>query len=128
MLIVKRKSEFHRKLAFVAILVALSSLIASCGSDLTAETSGRVTGSVLDRERKTTKRKTSSGKTKKTTKIDTETDIDYEYTVDGKSFSGYSEKDGDVRSTFGIGSAVTVCYNPKNPEESDVFAAETKCR
>jgi hypothetical protein len=76
---------------------------------------------------KTSKKKTSSGKTKKTTKTDTETEIDYTYTVDGKNHTGYSEKDGNVISNFATGSTVVVCYNPKNPEESDVFAVGTKC-
>ena len=77
---------------------------------------------------KTSKKKTSSNKKKKTTtSVSVETEIDYTYTVNGKNYAGYIEKDGDVQRDFQNGSTVVVCYNPSNPEESDVFAAGTKC-
>lgn len=117
-----------RRILTVIVLVMIAQTITGCGSKLTAETTGRVTSTTMDRERKTTRRKTSSGKTKKTTKVDVETGIDYEYTVDGRNLTGYSEKDGDVRRDFASGASVTVCYNPKNPEESDVYTAGTKCQ
>ena len=108
----------------IAIFIAFS---IGCSSNLTAETSGQVTNSVIDRDVKTSKKKTSSNKTKKKTKVEVETEVDYTYIVDGKNYTGYSEKDGNVISNFATGSKVTVCYNPKNPEESDVFAVGTKC-
>jgi ABC-type glycerol-3-phosphate transport system substrate-binding protein len=113
-------------LAVFAILICAAAFSA-CGSNLTAETTGQVTRVALDRDTKTVKRKTSSNKTKKTTKTSVETEVDYRYTVNGKTFEGYSEKDGDVQRDFPGGAPVTVCYNPSNPEESDVFAAGTKC-
>lgn len=99
----------------------------SCGSSMTAQTAGEVTRVALDRDTKTKTRKTSSNKKKKTTTVSYETEIDYCYTVDGKTFEGYSEKDGDVQREFAAGAPVVVCYNPKNPEESDVFAPGTSC-
>ena len=111
-----------QKIIIFTILLILAGSLA-CTSNLTAETTGQVTNVVLDRDRKTTKRKTSSGKTKKTTK----TEIDYSYAVDGKTYTGFSEKDGDVQAAFRSGSTVKVCYNPKNPEESDVFPLNAKC-
>lgn len=114
------------------ILSALTLLIfvaafGGCRSNLTAETTGQITRVALDRDTKTVKRKTSSNKTKKTTKTSVETEVDYRYTVNGKTFDGYSEKDGDVQRDFQNGAQVKVCYNPANPEESDIFAAGTKC-
>jgi len=113
-----------KKILFFLIFMAFA---IGCKSNLTASTTGQVTSSVIDRDVKTSKKKTSSGKTKKSTKTDTETEIDYTYTIDSKNYSGYSEKDGNVQSSFAVGSTVTVCYNPQNPEESDVFPNGTKC-
>jgi hypothetical protein len=115
-----------QKIIIFTILLILAGSLA-CTSNLTAETTGQVTNVVLDRDRKTTKRKTSSGKTKKTTKTEIDTEIDYSYAVDGKTYTGFSEKDGDVQAAFRSGSTVKVCYNPKNPEESDVFPLNAKC-
>lgn len=98
-----------------------------CSSNLTAETTGEINRVALDRDTKTSKRKTSSGKKKKKTTTSVETEIDYRYTVAGKTYEGYSEKDGDVQSSFQTGAKVVVCYNPSNPEESDVFAPGYKC-
>lgn len=109
----------------VAVVAAVG--LGGCRSKLTAETTGQVTNSVLDRERKTKRKKTSSGRTKTTTKVDTETDIDYTYTVGGRSFSGFTERDGNVVGQFAIGSTVKVCYDPSNPEDSDLAAPGEKC-
>jgi hypothetical protein len=81
----------------------------------------------LDRDTKTTKRKTSSNKKKKKTTTSVETEIDYRYEVNGKTYDGYAEKDGDAQRDFQTGAQVVVCYNPSNPDESDVFAAGHKC-
>lgn len=116
-----------QKFLSVAILMLLVAAISGCRSNLTAETTGQITRVALDRDTKTVKRKTSSNKKRTTTKTSIETEIDYRYTVNGKTFDGYSEKDGDVQRDFQNGAQVTVCYNPSNPEESDVFAVGTKC-
>jgi hypothetical protein len=114
------------KLIFVIIVAALV-INFGCSSKLTAETTGDITRVALDRDVKTSKKKTSSNKKKTKTTTSIETEIDYRYTVGGKSFDGYSEKDGDVQRDFQPGSKVVVCYNPSTPEESDVFAAGHKC-
>jgi hypothetical protein len=116
-----------QNIIILTILLAFAAGSFGCSSNLTAETIGQVTNVVLDRDRKTSKRKTSSGKTKKTTKTEIDTEIDYSYAVDGKTYTGFSEKDGDVQAAFRSGSTVKVCYNPKNPEESDVFPSGAKC-
>lgn len=115
------------KSVFTTVLLIFSAANLGCGSNLIAETPGQVTSVVIDRDTKNSRRKTSSNKKKRTTKTTVETEIDYSYTANGKSYTGYAEKDGDVKSTFSVGSQVVVCYNPQNPEESDVFAAGTKC-
>ena len=109
----------------IALFFALASL--GCSSNLTAEAPGQITRVAIDRDVKTKKKKTSSNKKKTTTSVSVETEIDYSYSVNGKNYSGYIEKDGDVQNSFQNGSTVVVCYNPANPEESDVFAAGTKC-
>lgn len=114
----------------IKVLFAISILTIAnfgCSSSLTSETSGQIKSVVLDRDTKTVKRKTSSNKKKKTTKSSVETEIEYTYSVNGKTYEGYSEKDGDVQSDFRTDSAVVVCYNPSKPEESDVFANGSKC-
>jgi hypothetical protein len=99
----------------------------ACKSDLTAETTGQITRVVLDRDQKTTRRKTSSNRNKKRTTTTYDTEIDYRYTVDGKSYEGFSEKDGDVQRDYQAGAQLVVCYNPKDPSESDIFTAGQKC-
>jgi hypothetical protein len=120
------QDKIMNKLILTAALVFVAANL-GCRSDLTAETPGQVTSVAIDRDTKTRKRKTSSGKTKRKTTTSVETEIDYRYTVGGKTFNGYSEKDGDLQRDFPNGAAVVVCYNPSNPEESDVFAAGSKC-
>jgi hypothetical protein len=107
--------------------VVFAALNFGCGSNLTGETTGQVTRVALDRDRKTTTRRTSSNKKKKKTTVSTETEIDYRYTVGGRSYEGYIEKDGDVQRDFPAGATVVVCYDPQSPEESEVFAAGSKC-
>jgi hypothetical protein len=114
------------KLLFSAtIIVSIVNL--ACSSKLTAETPAQITRVVLDRDTKTKKRKTSSNKTKRKTTTAYETEIDYRYTVNGKTYDGYAEKDGDVQKDFPSGGQAVVCYNPANPEESDVFPTGQKC-
>lgn len=108
-------------------LLAVAAFGAGCGSNLTAETPGQIRSVAIDRDVKTSKKKTSSNKKKKTTSVSVETEIEYSYSVNGKTFDGYSEKDGDVQRDFSTGAPVVVCYNPASPDESDVFAAGTKC-
>lgn len=115
-----------KKLIFLTIII-FSAISFGCSSNLTAETTGQVKSAVIDRDTKTSKRKTSSNKTKKKTTTSIETEIEYSYSVNGTNYNGYSEKDGDVQRNFQSGAPVTVCYNPSNPEESDVFASGTKC-
>lgn len=115
------------KLILTAAALTLAAAGFGCSSKLTAEAPGQITSVAIDRDTKTSKKKDSSGKTKKKTTSSVETEIDYTYTVDGKSYSGYIEKDGDVKNSFQTGSTVVVCYNPANPEQSDVFTAGTKC-
>lgn len=113
-------------LIFLA-LFALFAVNLACNSKLTSETTGQITRVVLDRDTKTKKRKTSSNRTKRKTTTTYETEIDYQYAVGGKNYEGYSEKDGDLQRDFRSGATAVVCYNPANPEESDVFAAGHKC-
>ena len=114
------------KLIFTATII-LSVVNLGCSSNLTAESTGEITRVVLDRDTKTSKRKTSSNKKKKKTTTSVETEIDYRYTVNGKTYEGYAEKDGDVQRDFQSGSQAVVCYNPSNPDESDIFTAGHKC-
>jgi len=114
------------KLIFTATII-LSVTNFGCSSNLTAESTAEITRVVLDRDTKTSKRKTSSNKKKKKTTTSVETEIDYRYTVNGKSYEGYTEKDGDVQRDFQSGGRAVVCYNPSNPDESDVFTTGHKC-
>lgn len=109
------------------LMIILAVLSCACGSSLTGETAGQITGVAIDRDTKTSRRKTSSNKNKKKTTTSIETEIEYRYTVGGKSYDGYAEKDGDVQRQFQGGSPVVVCYNPSKPEESDVFTGGHKC-
>ena len=114
------------KLIFTTTII-LSVINFGCSSNLTAESPAEITGVVLDRDTKTSRRKTSSNKKKKKTTTTVETEIDYRYTVNGKTYEGYTEKDGDVQHAFRSGAQAVVCYNPSNPEESDIFTAGHKC-
>ena len=107
--------------------VVLSAFNLACSSNLTSQSTAEVTRVVLDRDTKTSKRKTSSNKKKKKKRTTYETEIDYRYQVNGQTYEGYTEKDGDVQREFQQGAQVVVCYNPSNPEESDIFAAGYNC-
>ena len=97
-----------RKLIFIITAIFAANL--ACSSNLTAQGAAQVTRVAIDRDTKTTKRKTSSNKKKKkTTTTSVETEIDYSYTVNGKTYQGYSEKDGDVQRDFQSGTQVVVC-------------------
>ena len=109
-------------------LAAIALSGAGCGSNLTGESQGYIKTVVLDRDVKTSKRKTSSNKKKSKTTVSVETEIEYSYNFNGRNYEGYSEKDGDVQSDFPKGATVVVCFNPSNPEESDVFPSGTKCK
>lgn len=115
--------------SILLVTVVFMAAAPGCKSDLTAQAPAQITRVAIDRDTKTSRKKTSSGKTRKKTKTSVETEIDYRFTVGGKTFEGYSEKDGDVQGDFQTGSAgaAVVCYNPSNPEESDVFAAGHQC-
>lgn len=115
--------------AVLILIIAIFTLgTLGCDSNLTAETTGTVIKTEAIKERKTTRRKTRYGRTKKSTKtVTAETDIDYTYEVNGTKYDGVSEWEGDVRSKFKEGAQVKVCYNPKNPEESDLFLPDEKC-
>ena len=115
-----------KKLIFIITVVFAAANLA-CSSNLTAQGTAQVTRVAIDRDTKTSTRKTSSNKKKKKTTTSIETEIDYSYTVDGKTYQGYSEKDGDVQRDFQSGAQVVVCYNPQNPEESDVFPGGYNC-
>lgn len=109
------------------MMVFFAVMAIGCQSKLTTGTSGQVTRVSIDRDTKTTRTKTSSGKIKKRTKISYETEIHYRYAVGGRSYTGYAEKDGNVRSRFQTGAKVLVCYNPASPEDSDIFSIGSKC-
>ena len=112
----------------VAAMILIVANFTGCSSNLTAQATAEITRVAIDRDTKTSRKKTSSNKKKKkTTTTSVETEIDYRYTVDGKTFEGYAEKDGDQQRDFQAGRQVVVCYDPKNPEESDVFAAGHRC-
>ncbi len=117
----------YEKFILTLIFIVFAAGSFGCSSNLTSEAPAEITRVAIDRDTKTKKKKTSSNKTKKSTTTSVETEIDYRYTVGGKTYDGYSEKDGDVQRDFTTGSPAVVCYNPKNPEESDVFAARHKC-
>ena len=114
------------KIIFLAIIVVSLTGFA-CSSKLTAESTAQITRVALDRDTKTKKRKTSSHKTKRKTTTSVETEIDYRYTVSGKTYDGYAEKDGDVQRDFPSGGQAVVCYNPSSPDESDVVPVGHKC-
>jgi hypothetical protein len=115
-----------KKIFYLILLIFVASGI-GCSSNLTGETEGYIKTVAIDRDVKTSKRKTSSNKKKMKTTVSVETEIEYSYNVNGRNYEGYSEKDGNVQGEFQTGGAVVVCYNPSNPEESDVFAKGTKC-
>ena len=56
-----------------------------------------------------------------------ETDITYRYAVGGGTIVGTTSKAGDVHQTFRVGRPAKVCYNPAQPEESEVFPPDHKC-
>lgn len=118
--------KLKNKLIFTVAAIVLV-INFGCASKLTAEAAAEITRVAIDRDTKTSRKKTSSNKTKKRTTTSVETEIDYRYTVNGRTYEGYSEKDGDLQRDFQPNSKAVVCYNPSNPEESDVFTTGHKC-
>jgi hypothetical protein len=93
---------------------------------LTAEAPARVITVSLDRGRRTTTTNRNRRRTRRTSE-NTETDIRYQYTVGGRTFDATVEKDGDQTSTFKVGMSAKACYNPSNPEESELFPPGHPC-
>lgn len=65
--------------------------------------------------------RTSRGRTRHTTHVI------YTYEVNGRVISGKSVKSGDLRDTYQARMPAKACYDPSNPEESEVFLADVKC-
>lgn len=57
----------------------------------------------------------------------THTAIDYRYVVGGRTLMATTEKGGDVHNQYKVGRPAKVCYNPSNPEDSEVFLPDYKC-
>jgi hypothetical protein len=120
-----------RKLFFLLAISAFA--IAGCSSNdfskhLTAEAPAEITSVFLDRDWKTSRRRSGSNNRRRTKTTTTyETDIAYRYTVNGKVYEGETEKDGDLTGNFRTGSTAKVCYNPSKPDESDVFENSYRC-
>jgi hypothetical protein len=95
-------------------------------SRLTVEAPAQITSVSLDRGRGTTTTGNRNRRRRKRTG-DAETDIRYRFTVNGRPYDGATEKDGDQTSTYKTGMPAKVCYNPSDPEESEVFSSTHKC-
>jgi len=115
-----------KQFTFLSLLIFVAGGF-GCSSNLTGQTEGYIKTVVIDRDVKTSTRKTSSNKKRKKTTTSVETEIEYSYNFHGRNYEGYSEKDGDVQNDFQKGATVVVCFNPSNPEEFDVFPGGTKC-
>lgn len=55
------------------------------------------------------------------------THLTYSYEANGRVISGKSVKSGDLRDTYQVRMLAKACYDPSNPEESEVFLADVKC-
>lgn len=53
--------------------------------------------------------------------------ISYTYAVGGQDLNGRSTKGGDVSGRYRIPAPVKVCYDPKDPYNSEIFEAEYRC-
>lgn len=80
-----------------------------CKWSLTGETTGKIEKIILSDE------------------DDPDTELHYIYTVNGKTYAAFEERDGDVRNYYKANRIVTVCYNPKDPESSRIFPPGYKC-
>ena len=49
-----------------------------------------------------------------------ETDFEYRFDVSGKKVAGSDSLPGDRVQDFRIGQQVTICYNPSDPQESNI--------
>lgn len=53
--------------------------------------------------------------------------VHFVYAVDGETLSDQSTKAGDASDTFLQGAAVTVCYDPAKPAETEVYQPGRAC-
>jgi hypothetical protein len=53
--------------------------------------------------------------------------VSYRFTVGGRSLEGRSRKSGDGRDRYAEGATATACYDPADPEASEVFPASYDC-
>lgn len=58
---------------------------------------------------------------------DDSTIVHFTYAVDGRTLSDQSTKSGDVSDDFPQGAAVTVCYDPAKPTETEVYEVGHAC-
>ena len=80
-----------------------------CNWSLTGETTGKIDKIIL------------------TYGEDPDTELHYRYTVNGKTYGAFEERDGDVRNYYEDNRIVTVCYDPKDPASSRIFPPGYKC-
>lgn len=73
---------------------------------MTAQASGTITGVEFDQD-------------DESSSLD-ETDIRYSFTAGGRETRSQTSRSGDRTKDFVPGTAVTVCYNPNKPAESDI--------
>lgn len=90
---------------------------------LTAEAPAQVLSVTLERNRRTTR----NANRRRRSRTDTETDISYRFAAGGRSITGSTSKEGDETGTYRAGMQAKACYNPSNPEESEVFTPDHKC-
>ena len=55
------------------------------------------------------------------------TNVSYRFSVGGRTFEGRSRKSGDGRDRYAQGANARACYDPANPERSEVFPASYDC-
>src|SRR3712207_2724270 len=74
-----------------------------------------------------TTRRASSANRRRSGRTTHETVIDYRFDAGGRTVRGTTDKSGDVHKDYKVGGPAKACYNPSNPEESEVFTADHEC-
>ncbi len=81
---------------------------------LTAEAPAQVTNVTVESRRKRMR-------------TETRTRVSYSFNAGGRTIQDWGEKNGDQRATYSPGAPLKVCYNPSDPDESEIFTPDHKC-
>jgi len=129
------ESLIKANLLLLSVGVVVFGGIVGCGTNedkqrlagMTAEAPAEVLSVDVISDKSNTKRRIRNNSNRRRTRTTHETVVDYRFAASGGMIEATTEKSGDVHQNFKVGMAAKACYNPSQPDESEVFPANHQC-